>query len=299
MVKYVVVQRFYAEQQLQLFNQLYEIRKQNNFKFKFVYDIDDCIISSCLPKFNDCRQWFNNSTDGNMFSIMSRCDIITTSTEQLAEVLCNYFNLNDNRIEVIPNFISSDWIDYKNIFKHGFKKFDNEKNYKKRIGIIGGSSHFSNTQDDDYSMICDWIQSVDDKYDFVFFGGMPYKLKNKNKYEFHNTAVRFEDYPKSIMALNLDLSIACLEDIIFNRCKSNIKVIESWALNIPIITNNICTYDLNTMIFHDNKSLNNLVENITENKGFFDKIRSENQKRFLKSWTLDKRIKKYVELLKK
>jgi hypothetical protein len=59
--------------------------------------------------------------------------------------------------------------------------------------------------------------------------------------EFHK-AVRFEDYPRKLATLNLDLAVAPLEHNRFNECKSNLRVLEYGVLGWPVIASDIEPY---------------------------------------------------------
>jgi len=59
--------------------------------------------------------------------------------------------------------------------------------------------------------------------------------------EFHPFG-NFDEYPARLAALNLDIAVAPLEEIPFNRGKSNLRLLEYGALGIPVICTDIDPY---------------------------------------------------------
>jgi hypothetical protein len=60
-------------------------------------------------------------------------------------------------------------------------------------------------------------------------------------HEFH-PGVFIDDYPAKLASLNLDLAIAPLEDNLFNRCKTNLRLLEYGACGFPVVCSDIEPY---------------------------------------------------------
>jgi hypothetical protein len=86
-------------------------------------------------------------------------------------------------------------------------------------------------------MIADVVQALADEVDWVFMGLCPDRLR-PYVHEFH-PGVAIEDYPARLAALDLDLAIAPLEDNQFNRCKSNLRLLELGACGYPVVCSDV------------------------------------------------------------
>ena len=71
------------------------------------------------------------------------------------------------------------------------------------------------------------------------------------------------NYPREMRYRKIDLLIAPLIDNRFNRCKSNIKWLEMAALGIPMIGQNICTYNKYTdQVFNGTDDIDNWIDRL-------------------------------------
>lgn len=106
---------------------------------------------------------------------------------------------------------------------------------------------------DDFTALIPWIIKNINKYNFVFVGGVPQQLTEyvKNKQIFYQPPSDIFNYPREIQLRKIDVLIAPLLDNAFNRCKSNIKFLEFSALGIPMIGQNMCTYNKYTKLVFD------------------------------------------------
>jgi len=59
--------------------------------------------------------------------------------------------------------------------------------------------------------------------------------------EFH-PFVTIADYPAKMASLGLDIAIAPLEDNLFNRCKSNLRLLEYGAMGWAVVCSDVATY---------------------------------------------------------
>ncbi|WP_447730319.1 hypothetical protein [Pseudoxanthomonas suwonensis] len=60
-------------------------------------------------------------------------------------------------------------------------------------------------------------------------------------HEFHQS-VPITEYPARLAALDLDLAIAPLEDNQFNRCKSNLRLLEFGACGFPVVCSDVAAF---------------------------------------------------------
>jgi glycosyltransferase involved in cell wall biosynthesis len=208
---------------------------------KIVFDNDDtfqvdethAFFNLDEKGFKQNMEWKNNA----VYNFVRNADLVTASTKVLAD---EYRKWNSNVI-VLPNCVNPDDWD---------EPLRNESDVV-RIGIVGSSAYYH-----DFDIIKDFIKQLDDdkRVQLVLFGLFAGKDKEKNpkitevhhrEYAFWDTLKNIEhvgwcemvDYFTVLNELRLDMMIIPRRDSYFNRCKSNIKMLEAAMLDIPIITN--------------------------------------------------------------
>ncbi|WP_394065196.1 glycosyltransferase [Alcaligenes sp. WGS1538] len=103
---------------------------------------------------------------------------------------------------------------------------------KPRVGWAGGSSHTG-----DLAVIRSVVKELEDEVEWVFMGMKPEGVVC----EFH-PGVAIDRYPAKLASLNLDLAVVPLELNQFNRCKSNLRLLELGACGVPVICTDIDPY---------------------------------------------------------
>jgi len=84
------------------------------------------------------------------------------------------------------------------------------------------------------------IKELVNEVHWVILGACPEHLR-PFVHEFHQ-GVAVDLYPAKLASLNLDLALAPLEDSFFNRCKSNVRLLEYGACGYPVICSNLEAY---------------------------------------------------------
>lgn len=163
-------------------------------------------------------------------TFIKESDLVTCSTEFLAN---EYRKLNDN-VVVLPNMIDPFMFD---------EPLRNEDDVV-RIGITGSVGLTS-----DIDVLVPIVRKYenDPRVRIVFFSLMPnpsklqreiyfdeYKILESLNVEWKPLAPAYEYY-NVLNELKLDFQIIPRKDNYFNRCKSNIKFLESSMLEIPVI----------------------------------------------------------------
>ena len=277
-----------------------------------IYNIDDVIHSDDIPKYN--RAWDMYQDDNlmsNIHSMVNGSDFVLVTTDELAEYFNERFDVPLENIIVIPNYLPHWWMSGRYDLN---KTMTLLKKHEKRprIGIISSASHYDvanqNGGVDDVSHIADYIRSTVNKYRWVFFGTSPPPLKDlveSGKIELHG-GCDIMTYPHALHELNLNCIVAPLEDNIFNRCKSNIKLLEGWAFGIPVIAQDLPTYSKYTdMVFKTDKELNTQLNKLFGDTQKYRKIVKDNRQRVEtgdknapNGWWLEKNISKWVNVFK-
>ena len=204
---------------------------------KIVMNNDDTYRDIGGIKLND---YFNEervkkglaSVNKVMDAFTLEADLITVSTEYLAE---EYRKLNQN-VVVLPNYIDPFYFD---------EPLRNETDVV-RIGVTGSIGMSSDL--DVLAPIFKHYEN-DPRVKLVFFS-LPdnrkenpmianayqheYNFLDSTNVEWHGT-VNMDKYYDKLNSLKLDMMIIPRNDSYFNRCKSNLKFIESSMFEIPII----------------------------------------------------------------
>lgn len=216
---------------------------------------------------------------------MEKCDGIIVSTEELKKVYKPY-----NKVEVIPNAIDFDIWD--NLKKP-------KKNKKLRIGWEGGPMHTENL-----SLLKEIVPTILAKHDveFHFFGLCPDFLRGDGVI-FH-PPVHFKKYIETINSLNFDIVLAPMVDSEFNRCKSNIRVLEAGALKRAVIAsaNKYLPYartidDGDDGLLAKNNEWAYCIERLILDHDLREGLGSELYKKVKKEYNIKDSVKKYNEFL--
>ena len=223
---FTVFQRSATKEQLQIIKHF----KHHNPNKPLIYEIDDNLFD--IPEWNFASPYYKDNKD-IIKEIMSLCTGMTVSTEHLKTIYTKY----NKNIQVIPNHLPK--------FLWGDSEFNlNVDGYQKpRICYAGSYNHFatdSNDGDFDQRLI-DFVSNTLDTYQWVFVGGIPLELKDNNKIEYYDWRGVYE-YQHFMKSLNIDIMLAPLQKIDFNRSKSNIKALEATAIGVPLLCTNIDPY---------------------------------------------------------
>lgn len=190
----------------------------NTFK---VYELDDYLPN--LPLKSVHRGTFSKDVLKSLRKSLGFVDRFVVSTEPLAEAL---EGMHPN-IRVMHNRLPLDW--------WGDLSSQRRQGRKPRVGWAGGSGHTG-----DLELIIDVVKDLADEVDWVFLGMCPEGLL-PYLHEFH-PGVHIDLYPAKLASLNLDLALAPLEDNLFNRCKSNLRLLEYGICGFPVVCSDIEPY---------------------------------------------------------
>ena len=278
----------------------------NQLGIWLVYEIDDVLVYDEVPKFNLAKETFSPEKIGESpKEIMQMCDLVTVTTEELKNLYVHSFSLNPEKIVVIPNFLPRWWIGDAFSLDKSMKIWEKNK-LKPRIAFACSTNHFDvlhkNNGIDDFSALIPWIERNINRYRFVFVGGCPEQLKKaaqEGKVEVQSPS-DILNYPRELMIRNIGLLVAPLVDIPFNRCKSNIKWLETSALGIPMIGQNISTYNKYTnQVFSKPVDIDKWIERLFflhDSKDYVANMLQKNRKEVEEKWWLESNLIHYYEL---
>jgi glycosyltransferase involved in cell wall biosynthesis len=217
-------------------------------------------------------------------------DHVIVSTEPLRQCLSQY----NKNITVIENAIDPA------IWK--LRKPKKRTDGRIRLGWVGSGSHLA-----DRSVIEEAIKEIMAKYpqvDFYHAGMCVVDGAENREFSFAGTK-GYEEYPKFLNKIDLDIAIAPIKDTQFNRCKSNIKWLEHAMLKTPMVLSDVYPYQVSVTHGKDGflakstkdwvKYLSILIENEEKRK----EIGENAYKAVQKDWLIEKKLPKYIELFEK
>lgn len=178
---------------------------------KWIIDMDDNLFE--VTKDNPAYANTKYLKD-EIILALTLADGLTVSVPSLKELYQKY---NPN-VFVMPNGI--DPLEFQNPKGH---------HEKLRIGWRGAYGHSQ-----DIKLIEDVLNRICTDYDVEFctFGVKP-EVKIKN--HIHHDWVPFTEYPEKVQQLAYDIAVVPLIDSEYNRCKSNIAILEYSAMGTPVI----------------------------------------------------------------
>jgi len=268
---------------------------------KIVFENDDTYKKNDHMKFREEFKRRSHFLD----EAIKIADLCTTTTEFLAD---EYRKLNDN-VVVLPNQIEpDDWSEPER----------NETDIV-RVGLFG-----STTMNGDYEGIEDALGKLCKRKDvkIVVLGAPdPDKIAPDIKHlwkeeidfwgrfdiEGHQT-VHMHDVFDKLNSLKLDMVLIPRKDNYFNRCKSNVKFLESAMLEIPVIAQGFKdglspyqgTEDKKHMVIVENdKEWYEAIDELIKNKSLRREMGREAKKYVLKNYNIQDNYGRWNEAFKK
>jgi GT2 family glycosyltransferase len=157
-----------------------------------------------------------------MRQALTKSDRLIVTTQTLADHYKKYVD----DVHIVPNTLGQQW--------KGLRKPPQQRS-RLRVGWVGAGQHHG-----DLAMINCLVHDLAAKVDWVFMGMCTDEIKPLLK-EFHGF-VSIGDYPKKMSELDLDIAIAPIEDNFFNRCKSNLRLLEYGAMGWPVVCSDVYPY---------------------------------------------------------
>jgi hypothetical protein len=243
-VKAIRVQRQATPHQLQFIKFLKGIQK--DIGFKLIYEVDDVIFREDIPDYNKFKTAFvADEIRQSAIEIINLCDEMTVTCDYMRDLYRE--RTGKNEITVIPNYVPRFWMG--NYFSEAKVSRNYDKHKKKpRILYAGSGAHFDVEnrvgQKDDFEHVLKAVIDSRKKYQWVFIGAFPLALRpyiQNGDIEFHPWQ-KLYDYPKKISDLEIQMSVAPLQDNSFNKAKSDLKYIEACCYGIPVACQDIETY---------------------------------------------------------
>jgi O-antigen biosynthesis protein len=213
---------------------------------KLIYEVDDVVFAEEIPLYNRNRDAFTSAEiQQSIRDIIGMMDEVTVTTDYFRDFFISKTGFKN--VTTVPNYLMKWWFDrYYNIGKlaTGY-----EKNKKKpTIAIFASGTHVDvanrTNQQDDFAFVVNDIIKTRKEFNWQFYGSHPLALRpyiSSGEIKFFPW-VQLPTFAETMANSGAQLTFACLQNNEFNKCKSNIKLIESGALGIPCICPDMVTY---------------------------------------------------------
>ena len=190
-----------------------------------VYETDDCLPE--IPAYHEKDHYRQNGP--RILDFAARADLVTVSTEPLRQ----YFEPHNPRTTVLPNYLNEDlWTD----FPQSAATADDDLT----LGYVGNRGHRG-----DLALVAGALRRLQDEFPrlrLVFVGCSPEGFVESARCAIVPPNFDYATFPHRLAALRFDLAIAPLLDNAFNRCVSNLKLLEYGFLGIPAVYSDVPAY---------------------------------------------------------
>jgi glycosyltransferase involved in cell wall biosynthesis len=228
--KVIRFQRQCTDNQKQAFDFYQRMRQVEGVNYKIVYELDDA-LNDIEPYNEVAYKFYDDKLKNNAIDMMKRSDVVTFSTDYLKKLYVDKYGLNPDQVKVIKNYIPQFMWNLPS--KGGFDL----KGRKPRVLWWGSASH--TFKGGDMTFLIDMIRKTKDEYDWVFVGCIPSELedlKASKEIEVHPWVPIYALANYLYYNVRADICLAPIKDNTFNKCKSDLKLVEGAALGIPVIT---------------------------------------------------------------
>lgn len=241
-----------------------------NKKTKFIYEVDDVVFSEDIPLYNRNRDAFTDpAIRQTIIEIISMMDEVTVTSEYFRDYMIE--KSGNKNVSALPNYLMKWWFDRYYNLGDLIKKF--EKNKKKPIVAIFASGTHCDVlnrvnQQDDFAMVVPEIIKSRTDFQWHFYGSFPLTLKpfiDRGEMKFFNWTA-LPDFPEAMANSGAQVTFAALQDNNFNRCKSNIKLIEAGALGLPCVCPDMVTYKDAFLKYSNGSEFIDCLKTVTKNQ---------------------------------
>jgi O-antigen biosynthesis protein len=288
-VEAVKFQRQATPQQKQFVEFVRQATKNRNGKL--IYEVDDVVFHEDIPMYNRNRDAFTDPLiRQTIVEIMGLMDEITVTSEYFRDYIINKTGYKN--VTALPNYLMKWWFDRYYNLGDLIKKF--EKNKKKPIvAIFASGTHVDvinrANQQDDFAGVIEHIIKTRTDFQWHFYGSHPIPLKpfiDRGEIKFFNWAP-LPNFPEAMANSGAQVTFAALQDNEFNRCKSNIKLIESGALGLPCVCPDMVTYKDAFLKYSNGNEFIDCLKTVTKNQTVYADFCKKSRDHASKFWLDD------------
>ena len=288
-IKAIRMQRQATPVQKQFITELKKVSEQMGFRM--IYEVDDIVFKNDIPDYNRCKDAFvSQDIIDSILGIMEMMDEITVTCKYMKE----YYQekTGNKKITVVPNYAPKFWLD-RFYNKQKLEELYEKNKKRPRILYSGSGTHIDVLNrtglKDDFHHVVDSIIKARKKFKFVWKGCYPLAVKpyiDNGDMEFLDWSP-LPDYPQGLVDANCNAVFAPLIDNVFNKSKSNIKMVEAGALGLPGAFQDLCTYEEADYKFKTGDDLINQLEYLTSDFDRYMDISAKSREFVDKLWLED------------
>lgn len=288
-VNAVKFQRQATAHQANFVKLLKALSKRNNMKL--IYEIDDVVFAEEIPMYNRNRDAFTTKeVQDSILEILNNMDEIIVTTDYFRDYVKSRTGLTN--VTSIPNYLMKWWFDRYYDLSSLIKNYNKNKK-KPIIAIFASGTHVDvanqNNQVDDFTEVVKQISKTRTEYNWHFYGCIPVQLREhvKTGQIKHFPWVDLTKFPETMANSGAQLTFAALQDNTFNRCKSDIKLIEAGALGMPCICPDMVTYKNALVKYKTGDELIDCIKSSLKHESAYVKLCKESRAHAEKYWLDD------------
>jgi len=273
-------------------------------KYKpIILDIDDNVHAT--RPYNPGYRSFHPNSPNLVWNIKSLgvFDAITCSTKDLVDYYSNY--TEPEKLFYCPN--SLDWKERDEILKLNFKdsKLFQKKEGEVRIGWTGSAAHWENLKHIEEAVLQilhDYPQTT-----FYYVGMFGDLFQDQELIKAGRIKTLswsdLKTWPKFNRECNFDIALAPLTDNLFNRAKSNLRVLEYAGAKFTVVASPIAPYlcfkDQEEVLFaKEPEDWYNAIAQLVNDKKFREKLADNLYKRCKQDFDIRKNYKIWLDVFK-
>ena len=268
-IKAIRMQRQATPVQRDFIKELKKASKQMDFRL--LYEVDDIVFKDDIPDYNRCKEAFvSQEIIDSILEIMDMMDEITVTCKYMKEYYQH--KTGNKKISVIPNYPPKFWLD-RLYNKQNIEKLYDQNKKRPRILYAGSGTHIDVLNktglNDDFYYVTEAIIKARKKFKFVWKGCYPLSVKpyiDNGEMEYLDWS-SLPNYPQGLVDANCNAVFAPLQDNVFNKAKSNIKMVEAGGLGLPGAFQDLCTYEEADFKFRNGDDLIDQLSYITKDLG--------------------------------
>lgn len=273
-------------------NFIKELRKASkDMGFKLLYEVDDIVFKDDIPDYNRCKEAFvSQEIIDSILDIMGMMDEITVTCKYMKEY---YQHKTGNKnITIIPNYPPKFWLD-RFYDKDRIERLYEKNKKRPRILYSGSGTHIDVLNKtglkDDFEHVTEAIIKARKKFKFVWKGCYPLALKpyiDNGEMEYIDWSP-LPNYPQGLADTGCNAVFAPLQDNVFNKSKSNIKMVEAGGLGLPGAYQDLCTYEEADLKFKSGDELIDQLSHITKDFDTYMNLSQKSREFTEKLWMED------------
>lgn len=185
---------------------------------RLIMDFDDLLWNPCpLSSFKPTPRMLEN-----LDAVAKIADVLVASTKPMADALWHRYK---KKARIVPNMIN------EGLFRRPIRRSAREK---MRILWAGSATHQS-----DIRIIEEVVKATSKRYEWHFMGWVPDTIRPVVRF---HAGVDMAQYMETVAAIRAHVGIAPLAASTFNKCKSNVKLLEYGALGLATIASSVYPY---------------------------------------------------------